>query len=58
MLKVITKYNKEYEEESAFIREKNNNQKTKGSIKRYCGTWDNLYKPGHLHGIWLDKRKK
>ena len=58
-VKSYNAHNKEYEEESAFIREKNShNQKTKSSELKDGGTWDNLYKPGHLHGIWLDKNKK
>ena len=34
------------------------NKKTYESKNKTGGTWDNLYKPGHLHGDWLDSQKE
>ena len=31
--------------------------KTNAVLKKDSSKWDNLYKPGHLHGEWLDKNK-
>ena len=50
-------HNKEYEEKNALKKEqKIHNLKTLESLSKSGGTWDNLYKPGHLHGEWLDSQ--
>ena len=52
-------HNKQYIQDEAFNREKeSHNQKTKSAQLKDGGMWDNLYKPGHLHGIWLDQNTK
>ena len=33
------------------------NMKTTAVLKKDASKWENLYKPGHLHGEWLDKNK-
>ena len=33
------------------------NMKTNAVLQKNSSKWDNLYKPGHLHGEWLDKNK-
>lgn len=53
-----------YEEhDSQYIRDeslKNENvihkKKTEQSLNKSGKSWDNLYKPGHLHGNWLDSQ--
>jgi len=52
-------HNKQYEEkgkleEVLLI----HNLKTTESLSQSGGTWDNLYKPGYLHGNWLDSQTK
>lgn len=50
-------HNKQYEEkgkleEVLLI----HNLKTTEALSQSGGMWDNLYKPGHLHGEWLDSQ--
>ena len=50
-------HNKEYELDTAYEKElKIHKLKTKESLSKSGGSWDNLYKPGHLHGDWLDSQ--
>lgn len=50
-------HNKEYELDTAYEKElKIHKLKTKESLSKSGGSWDNLYKPGHLHGKWLDSQ--
>jgi SAM-dependent methyltransferase len=50
-------HNKQYEEKSALERELSlHNLRTAESIQKTGRSWDNLYKPGHLHGEWLDSQ--
>jgi len=50
-------HNKQYEEEIALNKVINiHNKKTTESLNKTGGEWDNLYKPGHLHGYWLDSQ--
>ena len=51
-------HNKDYEEKGKLEEELLiHNLKTKHGLSQSGGMWDNLYKPGHLHGKWLDSQK-
>ena len=50
-------HNNQYILKTAFKNELNiHTQKTKDAQEKNGGKWDNLYKPGHLHGEWLDSQ--
>ena len=50
-------HNNEYITNDAVDREiESHKLKTIQSINKTGGIWDNLYKPGHLHGNWLDSQ--
>jgi len=52
-----TAHNNEYITNDAVDREiESHKLKTIQSINKTGGIWDNLYKPGHLHGNWLDSQ--
>ena len=52
-------HNKQYEEKDKLEKELLiHNLKTTESLSKSARTWDNLYKPGHLHGNWLDSQTK
>ena len=58
-IKSYHEHNKQYIENEAYNREKEiHNQKTKSAELKDGGIWDNLYKPGYLQGIWLEKNIK
>ena len=53
-----------YEAHNKYLEEKDtlekelliHNLKTTEALSQSGGKWDNLYKPGHLHGNWLDSQ--
>lgn len=48
-------HNNEYILKEALQKEINiHKERTNSAIEKNGGMWDNLYKPGHLHGNWLD----
>ena len=50
-------HNKQYEEKGKLEQVLLiHNLKTTESLCQSGGKWDNLYKPGHLHGKWLDSQ--
>jgi SAM-dependent methyltransferase len=50
-------HDNQYILKTAFESELNiHTQKTKDAQEKNGGKWDNLYKPGHLHGEWLDSQ--
>jgi SAM-dependent methyltransferase len=50
-------HNNQYILNTALNIERNTHkQKTIGALEKNGGKWDNLYKPGHLHGEWLDSQ--
>jgi len=50
-------HNKQYEEKCKLEEELLiHNLKTTEALSQSGGKWDNLYKPGHLHGNWLDSQ--
>ena len=50
-------HNKQYEEKEKLDEElRIHDLKTKDAQEKNGGKWDNLYKPGHLHGEWLDSQ--
>ena len=52
-------HNNEYIRNDTLNREMDiHKKKTYESINKTGGTWDNLYKPGHLHGEWLDSQSE
>lgn len=52
-------HNEQYIQDTALDREKHSHvQKTEGAKTKNGGTWDNLWKPGHLHGLWLQSNQK
>ena len=53
--KSFINHNNDYILNDALQKEINiHKEKTKSAIEKNGGMWDNLYKPGHLHGNWLD----
>ena len=49
-------HNKEYKEKDIEYYVKRDNLKTTQSFNKTGEDWDNLYKPGFLHGNWLDSQ--
>lgn len=50
-------HNKQYEDNTSFENELFiHNLKTTESLNKSGQNWDNLYKPGFLHGNWLDEQ--
>lgn len=48
-------HNSQYESINSFINEiEAHKKKTIGAKTKNGGDWDNLWKPGHLHGNWLE----
>ncbi len=49
-------HHKEYVEKGVEYYIKRDNLKTTQSFNKTGEDWDNLYKPGFLHGNWLDNQ--
>jgi SAM-dependent methyltransferase len=49
-------HDKEYDEKDLEYYILRDNLKTTQSLNKTGQDWDNLYKPGHLHGNWLDSQ--
>jgi len=57
-LKSYNSHNSEYMQQNVIDREiKIHQDRIIGAKTKNGGPWDNLWKPGHLHGIWLTSNK-
>ena len=56
-IKSYTQHNSQYEDASLTKEIDIHKKKTLSAQTKNGGDWDNICKPGHLHGNWLENNK-